>query len=119
MEVLHIAEILTVLNSPQRFKKDTELQSQIPVHVRVSPIRSSSENRSSSSTTLAILQEVMLGERRPGNRGGATTASGIPGHLAAKTNVARHWRKVILNFPFDRKGIGHKRLATVSDRRCV
>ena len=62
MEVLYIAEILTVLNSPQRFKKDTELQSQIPVNVRVSPIRSSSENRSSSSTTLAILQEVV--ERR-------------------------------------------------------
>ena len=73
------------------------LQPLIPLHTRVSPIRSSIKNRSSSSRALVfqssplIWQEEIPGERRHGTRGEATTASGILGHLGAKTNGARHF----------------------------
>ena len=46
---------------------------------------------------LPIWREEIRDETRLGNRGGgATTASGILGHLAAKTTGARHSRKVTL-----------------------
>ena len=123
MEVLENAKINTILISTRQLKKYTGLQPLIQLHLRVSPTRSSSKNRSSSSTvpfflkkfSLPILREEILGETRLGNPGRATTASGIFGHLGAKTNCARHSRKVI--FSFNLREIGHQRWQSSSERR--
>ena len=62
-----------------------------------------------------------LSETRLGIHGcGATTASGIVGHLGARTTGARHCRKVILIFLSNLlKWTGHQRWQSSSDRRKV
>ena len=92
MDVRETAKTHTILTSTHQFKKDTTLQPLIPLHFLVSPIRSSSKNRSSS--TVLVLNHTFLiwWEEIPGE-------SGIFGRLGAKTCGARHHRKVVfLNF---------------------
>ena len=45
-----------------------------------------------------ILREEICGESGLGNRGGATTASGILGPLGARKNGARYSQSYLLNF---------------------
>ena len=88
------AQTHTILNSTQQFKKDRGLQSPIPLHLRVSPSRSISRALV-FNLPLLIWQEEIPGEMRLGERGVATTASGVLCHLGAKTNGSRRSREVI------------------------
>ena len=68
------------------------------------PVKSSPSN----------LAEEISGDRTLGHRGGATTASGILGHPAAKTNCARHSRSVCFIFLFTCNPSAHSRLRSTS-----
>ena len=88
MKVPEKANIQTILNSTQQFRRYTGLQPPIFLHFRVSQIHSSSKKRSSTSKALALnhlllfQREEIPGESILGNRGGGDS-SGMLCHLGA------------------------------------